>query len=96
MVHNLGLVEWQKPDKGSDWAEEANAKIKEFIKLERFDLLGGYRNLGREIGLAVPTPEHFLPLLYTLALKQDDEEISFFNDRLVFGSLSMTSVLIGG
>ena len=45
--------------------------------------------------LAIPTPEHFLPLLYTLALKEREEEIRFFNDKAVMGSLTMTSVLIG-
>jgi 4,5-DOPA dioxygenase extradiol len=45
--------------------------------------------------LAVPTPDHFLPLLYALALKHEDEEVRFFNDKAVMGSLTMTSVKIG-
>jgi len=43
----------------------------------------------------VPTPDHYLPLLYTLALKNENEEISFFNDKAVMGSLTMTSLKIG-
>jgi 4,5-DOPA dioxygenase extradiol len=54
-----------------------------------------YRNLGREVELAIPTPEHYLPLLYSLALKTQNEEVVFFNDKYVMGSLSMTSVKIG-
>ena len=47
-----------------------------------------------EFNLAVPTPEHFLPLLYVLALKEKNENVSFFNDKNVAGSLSMTSLKI--
>jgi len=45
--------------------------------------------------LAIPTPEHYLPLLYSLALKTDKDELNLFNDKLQGGSLSMTSVRIG-
>jgi 4,5-DOPA dioxygenase extradiol len=44
--------------------------------------------------LAIPTPEHYLPLLYTLALKEENEKITLFNDKPVGGSLSMTSLKI--
>ena len=42
----------------------------------------------------MPTPEHYLPLLYALALKEEDEQVTFFNDQPVAGSLTMTSLLI--
>jgi 4,5-DOPA dioxygenase extradiol len=48
-----------------------------------------------EVQLAVPTPDHFIPLLYALALKGEKETITFFNDKPVMGSLSMTSLRIG-
>jgi len=51
--------------------------------------------LGRAAQLAIPTPEHYLPLLYTLGLQQSGEEVSLFNDKAVGGSLTMTSVKIG-
>ena len=44
----------------------------------------------------MPDPEHYLPLLYALAVKAEGEKVSFFNDKIVMGSISMTSVLIGG
>jgi 4,5-DOPA dioxygenase extradiol len=50
---------------------------------------------GKAINLAVPTPDHYLPLLYALALKENDEPVSFFNDKPVMGSLTMTSLKIG-
>jgi 4,5-DOPA dioxygenase extradiol len=54
-----------------------------------------FRSQGKAFDLAIPTPEHFLPLLYTLALKDEKDEVSLFNDKAVAGSLTMTSVRIG-
>ena len=98
MVHNLRMVAWDKmnePDFGFDWAIEANDRFKKLIESGDFKSLTNYTNLGREVQLAIPTPDHFLPLLYSLALKEKDEPISFFNDKPVMGSLTMTSVKIG-
>ncbi|MGK2860710.1 MAG: hypothetical protein ACSLE0_02170 [Chitinophagaceae bacterium] len=53
-----------------------------------------YSTLGKEAMLAIPTPEHYLPLLYTLGLKDKKDDVSFFNDKAVGGSLTMTSVKI--
>jgi 4,5-DOPA dioxygenase extradiol len=53
-----------------------------------------YKSLGKAMDLAVPTPEHFLPLLYILALKDNNEKITMFNDKAVAGSLTMTSIKI--
>jgi len=95
MVHNLRVIDWHKPDTGFDWAEEANAKLKKLILADDYKELINYNSLGREVELAVPTPEHFLPLIYALGLKEKNEEISTFNDKLVMGSISMTSFKIG-
>lgn len=95
MVHNLRAVDWSKPNQGFDWAIEANSKFKKLILDNDHKQLINYKSLGREVELSVPTPEHFLPLLYTLALKTENEEVSFFNDKCVMGSLNMTSVRIG-
>jgi len=98
MVHNLRMVAWDKmnePEYGFDWAIQANDKFKTLIKSGDFKSLINYSNLGREVQLAVPTPDHYLPLLYTLALKEENEAVSFFNDKPVMGSLTMTSVRIG-
>ena len=98
MVHNLGRVAWDKDDSqefGYDWALEASDIFKRLIIEGNFNKLIDYRSLGREVNLSVPTPDHFLPLLYALALKEDNENISFFNDKAVMGSLTMTSVRIG-
>jgi 4,5-DOPA dioxygenase extradiol len=98
MIHNLRLVNWEKiaePGFGYDWALEANEKIKNFILLNDHESLIDYKSQGRAFNLAIPTPDHFLPLLYSLALKEEDETINIFNDKAVLGSLTMTSIKIG-
>jgi 4,5-DOPA dioxygenase extradiol len=93
IVHNLRRVEWHNPG-ASEWAETANEKIKELIVSGDFSSLIDYQQLGQEVQMAIPTAEHYLPLLYILALQEADEKASFFNDKIVMGSLSMTSVMI--
>ncbi|MGC4234159.1 MAG: 4,5-DOPA dioxygenase extradiol [Niabella sp.] len=97
MVHNLGMLAWDKmdlPDYGYDWAMQMNDTFKNLIASGNHQPLIHYETLGREARLAIPTPEHYLPLLYTLGLKDSKDQISFFNDKAVAGSLTMTSVLM--
>ena len=97
LVHNLGLVAWDKMNADNysyDWATEASDKMKKFILSNDHKSLINFRNQGKSFDMAIPTPEHFLPLLYTLALKDENEKISLFNDKAVAGSLTMTSVKI--
>ncbi len=97
MVHNLRMVDWRRLDEvdyGYDWAMEAREKMKKFILSGDYKQLINYQSQGREFELAVPTPEHYLPLLYALALKDEKDEVSLFNDKAVGGSLTMTSVKI--
>lgn len=93
IVHNLRLVDFSRKG-GFDWAVEANDKLKELILDGNHPALTGYSAGGAAILRAVPTPEHYLPLLYVLAMKEPSEEIEIFNDELELGSVSMTSVLI--
>jgi 4,5-DOPA dioxygenase extradiol len=98
LVHNLRMVAWDKmnePEYGFDWAIQANTTFKQLIQSGNHKDLINYTTLGREVQLAVPSPDHYLPLLYTLALKEENESVSFFNDKAVMGSLTMTSVCIG-
>lgn len=97
MVHNLGMVAWDKlntADFGFDWALEAREKMKNFIMNDDHQSLINYSKQGKPFQLSVPTPEHYLPLLYALALKGENEKVSLFNDKAVGGSLTMTSVKI--
>ncbi len=98
MVHNLALVDWDKMDGfeyGYDWALEANEKMKEYILSDDHPALINYRLRGRAFDLAIPTAEHYLPLLYALALKGANDKITIFNDKPVGGSVTMTSLKIG-
>jgi 4,5-DOPA dioxygenase extradiol len=98
MVHNLGLVSWENIDKpgfGYDWATEANEKMKMFILSGDYKSLIDYKSQGRAINQSIPTPEHFLPLLCSLALKEAEETVTLFNDKAVAGSLTMTCIKIG-
>jgi len=95
MVHNLRVVDWRNPDKGYDWANAANDQFKKLILANDHKALIHYKDLGAEIQQSIPTPEHYLPMLYILGLKQENEQITFFNDKTVLGSMSMTSFQIG-
>ncbi len=98
MVHNLRTVDWQNfdtPDFAYDWAREVQLKMNKLILDGDYSTLINYKSLGANFEKAIPTPEHYLPLLYTLALRDKNEEISLFNDKAVAGSLTMTSVKIG-
>lgn len=97
MVHNLRMVAWDRLNDnayGYDWALEANEKMKKFISDNDHQQMINFRTQGRAFDLAIPSPEHFLPSLYALGLKEDNEKISFFNDKAVAGSLTMTSFKI--
>lgn len=95
MVHNLRMLNWNNPNDKYDWAEEANDRFKSLILNDDHQSLARYEALGRPAALAIPTPEHYLPLLYVLALKDKKEPVRFFNDKTVMGSISMTSVQLG-
>lgn len=95
MVHNLGIMDWQRPESGYDWAVEANSKMKHFISNGDYSSMVNYQAQGKAFQLSIPTPEHYLPLLYALGLKTEKDDLSFFNDQTVMGSISMTSVRIG-
>jgi 4,5-DOPA dioxygenase extradiol len=101
IVHNLALVkllgdglsDFNRPF-GFDWAIEASDLFKRLINEKHHKELIDYPSLGKAVAMAVPTPEHYLPLLYALALQREDEKIAYFNDKPVAGSLTMTSLII--
>lgn len=97
IVHNLRLVDWKNFDKdnhGHDWAIEARETMNNYLVNGDYQPLINYDKLSRAVNLAIPTPDHYMPLIYTLGLQQKGETVSLFNDKLVAGSLSMTSVKI--
>ncbi len=98
IIHNLRLVDWKNFDKenyGFDWAIETKATINQLILDQNIQPLINFKNASKAFQLAIPTPDHYLPLIYTLGLQQKEDSILLFNDKLVGGSLSMTSLKIG-
>jgi len=97
MVHNLRRLEWSKinDNYGYDWAIEANTKMKEWILSSNHKQLIDFKNQTQAFNLAIPTPEHYLPLIYVMAMSDNKDEKLLFNDQYLGGSLSMTSVKIG-
>lgn len=97
MVHNLRMVAWDKLNEsyGFDWAIEMNTIFKDKINSGDHKALIDYEKLNSAAKLAIPTPDHYCPLIYTLGLKTEKDGISFFNDKPMAGSLTMTSVKFG-
>lgn len=99
MIHNLRMVRVENGDfnteYGYDWAFELNDLFKEKILNQEHTSLIDYKRISNSAQLAIPTPEHYIPMLYTLSLQQKDERIRIFNDKVIAGSLSMTSLIIG-
>ncbi|WP_312174235.1 4,5-DOPA dioxygenase extradiol [Chryseobacterium sp.] len=98
IIHNLRLIDWRNINTvgaGWDWAIEAHEKTNNWLLEGNFKNIIEYQNQGISLQYAVPTPDHYLPLIYTLGLKISSDELSLFNDELIGGSLSMTSVRIG-
>lgn len=98
MVHNLGRVAWDRLNQvgfAYDWATEAHDVLMERVRGQRLEELAQYARLGTAVQYAVPTPEHYLPMLYALALRESDEALEVFNDYALAGSLTMTSLALG-
>jgi 4,5-DOPA dioxygenase extradiol len=94
IVHNLRLLQWNAPEP-YPWAVEFDRLAAELILAGEHARLVAYQELGESARLAIPTNEHYLPLLYILALQQPGEAVSFFAGGLPLGSISMRSLRIG-
>lgn len=95
LVHNLRLVAWdrlQDDNYAYDWALEASENMKYWLQDGDHERLIRFEAQGKAFQLAIPTPEHYLPLLYVLGLQDKTDQLSLFNDKAVGGSLTMTSV----
>jgi 4,5-DOPA dioxygenase extradiol len=93
MVHNLGVMTWA--DSAFDWARDFDATLARLIEKRDHPTLINYPALGKEAKMAIPTNEHYLPMLYTLALQGKEEKLRFFAGRVILGSISMRAFQIG-
>lgn len=97
IVHNLRAISWEHIDQvgaGYDWAYQFRDEINQAMREHNDDALVNFEQFGESATLSVPTPDHYLPLLYVMAQRDENDEITLFNDELIAGSLSMTSVLV--
>ncbi len=96
IVHNLHAYAWGKHNvEPYDWAVRFENVVREASSSGDVDSLIAYEALGRDALLSVPTPEHYLPFLYILAQRRENEEISFPVEGFDGGSISMLTVKIG-
>ena len=96
LVHNLHTYAWGKHDvEPFDWALRFEETARSLMSAGDHDPLVNYETLGRDAMLSAPTPDHYLPLLYILALRRDDDDVSFPVEGFDGGSISMTTVRIG-
>ena len=96
LVHNLHTYAWGKDNvEAFDWAVRFDSVARELIKNADHTPLVNYESLGKDALLSAPTPDHFLPLIYILALKREDDEVRFPVEGFDGGSVSMTSMQFG-
>lgn len=97
IVHNLSRIDWNT-DAGAEnfpWAVEFDTKVKDCLLAGDHDALIDYKNLGPSAALSVPTPDHYLPMLYSIALQEPGDNFEFTFEGFQNGSLSMRCFQIG-
>lgn len=95
VVHNLRAMNWDETAKPFDWALRFNDRVRSHLENRSHLPIIDYAAMGEEARMAVPTPEHYLPLLYIVGLQRDDEPVSFPADGIEHSSISMMSVVVG-
>jgi 4,5-DOPA dioxygenase extradiol len=95
IVHNLGMLQYEMDAKPHDWAQEFDALLKGCLRRGEHRRLIDCEGLGAGAALAVPTPEHYWPLLYALGLQEQDERPGFFAEGIAHASISMRSFRLG-
>jgi 4,5-DOPA dioxygenase extradiol len=92
LVHNLGMMEFS--ERGYEWAIEFDAIVKHLIESGNDDALIKYETLPRS-HLPIPTPEHWLPLLYVLGARDHGEPLRFITEKVTYGAISMRGAIFG-
>lgn len=98
VVHNLRRMDLARPESVFDWAERFSAEVRQALLAGNLSALVDFVSEEaprEEVRLAVPTPEHYLPLLYVFAQQREDDAIRLFNDRIEYGSIGMLCCRVG-
>ena len=97
VVHNLHAYAWGRhPQEPYDWVLRFETQVRDRLEAADHAPLIDYASFGRDAVLAVPTPEHYLPLLYVLGAAEPGEAVSFPVQGMDGGSVSMLAVQFGG
>ncbi|MGO9471347.1 MAG: dioxygenase, partial [Isosphaeraceae bacterium] len=95
IVHNPREADLELAYDGFEWAIEADEVLKAKIRAVDHGALCEHETLGRAVSLAVPTPDHYYPLLHVLGMQTPEDKVTIFNDALAYGSVTMTSLRLG-
>lgn len=95
VVHNLRFMQRRPDALAPDWAVAFNDHVRECLKRRDHAALIDYESFGQAAKLSVPTPEHYLPLLYVIGAQGEDEPIWFPTNGIDMGAISMMSVIVG-
>lgn len=96
IVHNLREIDWSQGvirENGYDWALETREEVNKLLLEGDYEALLDYKSKGSAWLNSIPTPDHYLPLIYTLGVTETSEEVELFNDKVLMGSISMTSLI---
>jgi 4,5-DOPA dioxygenase extradiol len=94
IVHNLYLVDFSDAARPFPWASEFDELIKTRLIEKKYESLADYKDIGNSY-LAVPSNDHYLPMMYTLGLADPDEQLNFIYEEIQNASISMRSFRIG-
>jgi 4,5-DOPA dioxygenase extradiol len=95
IVHNLGLIDFEIDAKPFDWAVKFDEKIKQNLQSGNHEALINYLDIGKEAMYAVPTQDHYLPMIYAIGLQKKGESLKFLHEGFQNGSVSMRAFQIG-
>jgi 4,5-DOPA dioxygenase extradiol len=95
LVHNLEIIDYTIDAKPFDWAVKFDQKVEQSLLKEDHEALLNYADFGEEALLAVPTLDHYLPMIYVIALQERGEPIKFIHEGFQHGSVSMRAFKIG-
>jgi 4,5-DOPA dioxygenase extradiol len=95
IVHNLGRVSWSDPQAKFDWSIEFDEAVKQAVNNRDHQSLIHYEKMGQAALLAVPTNDHYLPMIYALGLQNGKDEVVHTYENIELGSISMRCFRIG-
>jgi 4,5-DOPA dioxygenase extradiol len=95
VVHNLRVIQWGAAAAPYPWATRFNDEVRACLSRREHGPLVGYEAQGDAARMAVPTPEHYLPLLYVIGAQRDDEALTILTDGIELGSISMLAFAVG-